>query len=106
MGIGAMRERVKVWEVQRQQPDGIGGYLTTKVFVGEYWAKVDPGTGGRTNEQQSVYNRIPYQITMRAGTYNITANNLLEWKGQELTVTNVDRDERRRYTIVNCAGDG
>ena len=102
--IGKMQERVGIVEIQQGQPDGIGGYTTTKSTVATVWARVETLAGARGYEQQSVYNRNPYRVTMRAGTYDVTANNLLEWNGVELTITSVTKDEDNRFTIVDCNG--
>jgi len=106
MGIGRFRSRIKIIEVQRGQPDGLGGYYTTKETVATVWGNVELNDGSRALEGNRVTNHTPYEITLRAGTYVVTTNNLLEYDGIELTINSVRIDQDKRWTIVQAYSDG
>lgn len=102
MGIGKMRERVKVYEYVVDSQDALGGQNTTKTLMGEFWANVEQSTGTRESYNQTVYNKGPYTVTMRTGSYAITPNNILEFEGTELTIQSIVTDPLKRYTIAQC----
>jgi len=107
MGVGRMTERVDVYSVIQGQPDGIGGYVTTKELQATLWARVEQDRQAlRTPEGKQALTRNSYKVTIRSGAYDITTANLLVWLGKELTIEGVQRDEKHRYTICDCTYDG
>lgn len=100
--IGKMRDRVTIYEVVQGQPDGIGGFLTTKESAGSYWALVEQLDGARFGDQNSIQNTSGYMVTLRAGAYPLTVNNILEYEGQEMTINSLVTDNVKRYTICQC----
>lgn len=102
-----MTERVRVYSVVQGQPDGIGGYVTTKDLTITLWARVEQDRQAvRSPEGKQALTRNNYKVTVRAAAYDITTANLLEWNGKELTIEGVQRDEKHRYTICDCTYDG
>lgn len=95
-----MRERVQIIEVNNDVADGIGGFTTTKTTVATVWARIEMQDGSRYGQYQTVENMNQFNITMRTGSYNLTTNNLINWKGQEYTIISVAKDEQYRFTKV------
>lgn len=100
MGIGRFRERVSIYEDIRDQPDGLGGWNTTRVLVGTFWARFEQGDGDRILEGNRVTNHSPYTFTVRSGTYKITTNNILVWDDIEMTIESTRYQTDKRWTII------
>ena len=102
MGIGRLRHRVNVYEVQQGQGDTMGGYDTTKVLAGTFWATVTELDGNRQPESQASYTRSLVEIKMRTGAYAVTAKNIVEWEGIEYTIHSITTDVKKRFTILQA----
>ena len=97
MSIGSRRTRIKVIGTTSVE-DGIGGFITDKQTVKETWAQVKELTGNRAQQFRAVYNNQPIQMKVRTGSYDITTNNLIEYKGKECTIHSVTTDQQNRET--------
>ena len=104
--IGRMRERIKVYEVVQGQGDNLGGFQTERTLVKTVWARIEQEDGSRELESQRVKNTNSYTITVRAGSYNITTENLLEHDGIEYVITSVTRDQEKRFSIIQAYSNG
>jgi len=102
--INKLRERIGIYKIEADQPDGIGGSTIIRTLEMTVWARVERLTGARALDMQRVDNTTPYRATMRAGSYDLTVDNILDWNGQELTIVNVVKDEVNRFTIAMCNG--
>ena len=100
--IGRMRKRAEIIEVQQGQGDNLGGYITEKVVVATVWCQITEQDGTREFESMRVSNKNPYEITLRAGTYKVTPDNLIRENDIEYTVMSVRRDEDKRFTVCQC----
>ena len=100
MGIGQMRERVKVYEITGT-PDGIGGETVTKTLAVECWAKVEERGDTKTdgNSQRTV------QMLIRNISYDMTLNNIIEWRGYDYKPVSITHDSKRRITTITAVAN-
>lgn len=104
--IGKMRFKVKVYTITQGQPDGIGGYTTTKDLSGTFWAAVKENNGSRTGQDNTVINRTALTVTMRTGSFDLTTENIIEYNGIDLTINSITKDPLSRFTVCECISDG
>jgi head-tail adaptor len=100
MGVGQMRERVKVYEITGVA-DGLGGETTTRTLAKECWAKVDMKGDSRTdgNSQKTI------EMQIRTGSYDLTLNNLIEWRSYDYKPVSIVYDSWRRITTVTAVAN-
>jgi head-tail adaptor len=102
--INKMRERVKVYRIEKSGPDNIGGVTTTKTLLGTFWARVENDRGVRYEGDRTIKNSMPVKITMRANSSNITVEDLIEYNNKDYTISSVIIDEEKRFTICQAQG--
>ena len=102
MGIGKMTQRVDVISINETGVDDIGGQIVTKVKEMTVWARVVQTGVGRTSDYMTSRTNTGYTITVRAGSFNITTDNLIEWEGVTLKIDSITKDEKKRYTVIQA----
>lgn len=102
MGIGKFTKRVKIYEITPGVSDGIGGTTTVKTLVKTCWAQVEQ------LQQSKAEGQIlkPIEINIRAGSYELTTENLIEYNNQDYTVLSIATDPKKRITNVTGARNG
>jgi hypothetical protein len=78
----------------------MGGSSPTTTLVTELWARIERGDGSRVQEGDLLNTTKPVVITLRAGTYQVTTNNVIRFNNKDFTISSVAYDERNRFTTV------
>ena len=102
MGIGKMTQRVDIISINQTGTDEIGGQVVTKVKEATVWARVVQNGVVSTSDYMTSRTNTGYTKTLRAGSFNITTDNLIEWSGMTLKIDSITKDEKNRYTIVEA----
>jgi len=97
MGVNQLRNRVKIYEIGYVS-DGMGGGSKASSYILDMWARIERNDGSRFQEGDMLTTTKPVIITLRAGAYQITTNNLIRFNGREFTISSVAYDERNRFT--------
>lgn len=99
MGVGRMRERVKLIEVEHGQPDGMGGYIPIKVEKSRCWARVMSMDERRAESLRNTGVTSPVEFHLR-GAGDLHREMLIEWRGDQYRIHSITYDEKRRYKKV------
>ena len=99
MGINKLRNRISLYEIGYTE-DGMGGGSSTLSLITLLWARIERQDGGRVQEGDMLITTKPVIITLRAGTYQVTTNNIIRFNNKDFTISSVAYDERNRFTTV------
>lgn len=100
MRIGDFRERVEVYvDVPEKLPNGdITGQRSHVVTL---WARVEVLKGTRALNAGQILNGQPYEVEVRnPAPVQITADMLLEWRDQTITIHSVAPVDLKRNTLL------
>ena len=99
MGINKLRNRVSLYALTYIS-DGMGGSTQTKTLVSQLWARIEQQDGSRQQQGDLLNTTKPVIITVRAGSYTITTDNIIGFEGVDYTIHSVSYDERNRFTNI------
>ena len=106
MSINKFRYRADIYRVVQGQPDGMGGYYTSKELQAQVWCRLIDNGGTRSGEDQTIINRNSYTVMMRAGYIGMKPEDIIEVEGVELTINSIQVDEYKRWITCECSADG
>jgi len=99
MGINRLRNRVGLYALTYTS-DGMGGSTKTATLVATLWARIEREDGSRIQEGDMLNTTKPVIITLRAGTYQVTTDNIIRFNDKDFTIHSVAYDERNRFTSI------
>lgn len=98
--IGKFRQQIYLYEIEQGQPDGLGGYVTSKSEKQLEWCEVKQMKGKRAFDYMKIYNSQPFIFNIRYNSYNVSYKTILEYEDKIFIIHSITSDPLKKFTEI------